>query len=395
MKKWTIIFLVIALCLIGILLFRNQIIKLFFAASSPQGELGVTVANLNQNNQNISPNENQGAPVKPLPADSVSDVQVVASNLQIPWEIAFLPTGEMLVTERTGNLLKIGTDKTVIKIEGVSDIGEGGLQGMALHPDFAVNNFVYLYLTTKSGDALINRVERYKLTGDTLTDQQIIFTDIPGAQYHDGGRLEFGPDAKLYVTTGDAGQADRAQDIKYLGGKILRLNDDGSIPTDNPIAGSAVYSFGHRNPQGLAWDDTNRLWATEHGRSGVNSGLDELNLIEPNENYGWPTIQGDQTQTGLVAPVINSGPDVTWAPGDAVFLNGSIFFSGLRGEALYQYNLETEKFTTHFYRDFGRLRAVVIGLDSFIYVSTSNRDGRGEVKTDDDKIIRINPEIFK
>ncbi len=394
MKKGIIVSIIIILMIIGALLFRGRILKLLFRTSPPQGEMGVTIDDPNQTNQNIPSISPEPNPVKPLPAAPEQNVEIIATNLQIPWEIAFLPTGEMLVTERPGNLLKIDADKTVIKIEGVQHIGEGGLQGMALHPNFAENNFIYLYFTTTAGDTLINRVERYQLTGDALTDKQIIFNNIPGANYHDGGRIEFGPDGKLYVTTGDATKADRAQDIKYLGGKILRLNDGGSIPDDNPISGSPVYSFGHRNPQGLAWDDAGQLWATEHGRSGVLSGLDELNLIKPNKNYGWPTIQGDQIQNGLVTPVINSGSNVTWAPGDAIFLNGSIFFTGLRGEALYQYNITTKKFTTHFYRDFGRLRAVVIGPDGFIYLSTSNLDGRGDIKESDDKIIRINPKIF-
>ena len=224
---------------------------------------------------------------------------------------------------------------------------------------------------------------------------KIILANLPGAQYHDGGRIEFGPDGLLYVTVGDAGKASQAQDLNFLGGKILRLNDDGSIPTDNPIATSLVYSVGHRNPQGLAWDNTGQLWATEHGRSGVLTGLDELNLIKPGQNYGWPTIQGDQTKAGLVAPVSHSGPDITWAPGDAIYLNDSIFFTGLRGEALYQYNIKTKQITSHFYRDFGRLRALIIGPDGFIYISTSNTDGRGEIKTEDDKIIKINPTIFE
>ncbi|NUM25841.1 MAG: PQQ-dependent sugar dehydrogenase [Candidatus Buchananbacteria bacterium] len=391
MKKGVLISLFIIIFLVTAFLFRTKITRLFFSPSAPQGELGINVFNLAANR---TPDTNQTPNAKPGADQAVTDIEIIAKNLLIPWEIGFLPTGEMLVTERAGNLLKIGANKTVIKIQGVEHVGEGGLQGMALHPDFKNNNFIYLYLTTRTKDGLINRVERYRLTGDTLTDKKIIIDNIPGAQYHDGGRIEFGPDSKLYVTTGDATKSDKAQDPNFLGGKILRLNDDGSIPSDNPNPTSLIYSLGHRNPQGLAWDESGQLWATEHGRSGALSGLDELNIIEPNQNYGWPTIQGDQTKPGLTTPVVHSGSDVTWAPGDAIYLNGSIFFTGLRGEAIYQYQIETKKFFTHFYRDFGRLRAIVIGPDGFIYVSTSNTDGRGESKTEDDKIIAINPEIF-
>lgn len=324
-------------------------------------------------------------------------VKVVAENLQIPWEIAFLPTGEMLVTERPGRLLKITADKTVINVEGVHHVGEGGLLGMALHPDFANNNWIYLYLTTQTDNGLKNRVERYKLDGNTLVDKKDILIDIPGAVNHDGGRIVFGPDGMLYITTGDAGVAKSAQDLKSLAGKILRLRDDGSIPDDNPYL-TAVYSYGHRNPQGLAWDDKGRLWATEHGRSGDVSGFDELNLIEKGGNYGWPTIQGDEKAAGMITPKINSGSKETWAPAAAVYLNGSIFFAGLRGESLYEAKIDAAgnvmEIKAHLKGQYGRLRALTLGPDAYLYLSTSNRDGRGDVNEADDKIIKFHPEIF-
>ena len=393
MKKTLITLVISGLIILGaFLIFKDQIKQYFFSPQIPPGEIGVTKESLQQ--KEAEPKTETNAE-KTEPEIKTPDIQIIAQNLQIPWEIAFLPTGEMLTTERPGNLLKIGLDKTVIKIEGVQHVGEGGLQGLALHPDFANNNWLYLYLTTKPDDSLINRVERYKLVGNTLTEKTVIIDNIPGAQYHDGGRLKFGPDNKLYITTGDATQSSKAQDLNYLGGKILRLNDDGSIPQDNPFKNSPVYSSGHRNPQGLAWDNLGQLWATEHGRSAPLSGYDELNRIEKGKNYGWPVIQGGEAKQGMVTPVINSGPNFTWAPAGAIYLDGSIFFAGLRGEALYQYNLETKEFKTHFFKDFGRLRAVVVGPDGFIYVSTSNKDGRGEVKEGDDKIIKINPEVFR
>ncbi len=325
------------------------------------------------------------------------ELEIIAENLHTPWEIAFLPDGDLLVTERPGMLKRIGKEKRIYAIEGVEHIGEGGLLGLALHPRFSENQWMYLYLTTKNGEGLINRVERYRFAGDRLTEKMVIIDNIPGAAYHDGGRIAFGPDGYLYVTTGDAGNPNFAQDINSLAGKILRLKDDGSIPSDNPF-GNAVYSYGHRNSQGLAWDDKGQLWATEHGRSGILSGLDELNLIEKGKNYGWSVIQGDETKANMESPITQSGPDETWAPAGATFWNGSVFFGGLRGEALYEANVINERnvsIKVHFRKEFGRIRAVVLGPDTFLYLITSNTDGRGEIKTGDDKIIRINPLIFR
>lgn len=318
------------------------------------------------------------------------EIEIVTENLEIPWEMVPLPSGEWLVTERPGRLLKIGKDKTVIPVEGVEHRGEGGLLGLALHPDFERNGWIYLYLTSKSGEKLINRVERYRLASDELFDKKIILDNIPGASNHDGGRIAFGPDELLYITTGDAGDEASAQDTRSLAGKILRLHDDGRVPADNPF-GNAVYSYGHRNSQGLAWDEAGNLWATEHGRSGLQSGYDELNLITKGANYGWPEIEGDETREGMITPVANSGADETWAPGGAVYTNGSIFFAGLRGETLYEAKLEGTKvadLVAHLRGNYGRLRSVSVVQNS-LYVLTSNRDGRGTPKLGDDKIIRL------
>lgn len=318
-------------------------------------------------------------------ADEEPAVEVIAENLEIPWEIAWLPDGSILVTERPGRLLKIGTDRTVIPIQGVRHVGEGGLLGMALHPSFAENQQIYLYLTTQSGSGLTNRVERYRLNGNALQDRTVILEGIPGAQIHDGGRIAFGPDGMLYVTTGDAGNSALAQDPSSLAGKILRISDDGS---------AEPYSLGHRNPQGITWDSRGRMWATEHGRSGVLSGFDELNLIEKGKNYGWPEIQGDETRTELNAPVAHSGARDTWAPASAEFFNQSIFFGGLRGEALYEADVSNPAAVSiqeHFKNQHGRIRTVRVGPDGFLYLLTSNRDGRGKVNAGDDKIIRVNP----
>lgn len=339
-----------------------------------------------------------------LPAN---DIEVVANDLEIPWEIVFLPDGDMLVTERPGTLKRIGKEKRVQTINGVEHIGEGGLLGMALHPQFKENHWLYLYLTTATDNGLKNRVERYRLEDNTLSDEKIIIDNIPGAAYHDGGRIAFSPDGYLYITTGDAGKPDSAQDINSLAGKILRLKDDGLIPADNPF-NNAVYSYGHRNSQGLAWDDKGHLWATEHGRTtGILSGLDELNFIEKGKNYGWPIIQGDEKKERMETPIVQSGTNETWAPAGIIYWNESLFFGGLRGESLYearlnfvsqnlsgQANINVE-LKTHFREEFGRIRAVVFGPDGFIYITTSNTDGRGDPYADDDKIIKINPGIFR
>ncbi|MFV1917352.1 MAG: sorbosone dehydrogenase family protein [Patescibacteria group bacterium] len=325
------------------------------------------------------------------------DIEVVAQNLEIPWEVAFLPSGEILVTERPGRLLKIGQDRTVIEVSGVHHVGEGGLLGLALHPDFDSNQQIYLYLTSQKNGKIVNRVERYRLVGNSLSQREVILEGIAGAQNHDGGRIEFGPDGYLYITTGDAQKTALSQNTNSLNGKILRIKDDGSIPSGNPF-GNAVYSYGHRNVQGIAWDNEGRLWATEHGRSGVLSGLDELNLIEPGKNYGWPTIQGDETREGMTGPVIHSGASETWAPADAEYLNGSIFFVGLRGATLYEAKIENENVTSlvkHLGGEYGRLRVARLGPDGYLYIATSNQDGRGIPKSGDDKLLRINPRIFQ
>jgi glucose/arabinose dehydrogenase len=313
--------------------------------------------------------------------------EIIAEDLTVPWAIAFLPDGDMLVTERGGKLKRLGKSSADFTINGVSAKGEGGLLGMALHPNFKQNNFLYLYFTT--GDST-NKIVRYRLQNNQLTEDRTIIENIPGASNHDGGRIAFGPDDLLYITTGDAQETSNAQDKNSLAGKILRLHDDGSIPADNPFS-NAVYSLGHRNPQGLAWDSQDRLWATEHGRSGASTGLDELNLIERGQNYGWPTIQGDETQTGMKTPVTNSGAKATWAPAGLAINGNTIYFAGLRGQSLYQTNISGNSVgtvTANFFSQYGRLRAVTIH-DGYLYFSTSNRDGRGRPTAGDDKIFRL------
>lgn len=322
-------------------------------------------------------------------------IEIVARRLDIPWGIAFLPKGDLLVTERSGQLLRIGDNEQTFTINGVRSVGEGGLLGLALHPDFEQNNWIYLYFTTDGLGGLVNRVDRYELKDDQLSNREIIIGDIPGARNHDGGQIAFGPDGYLYITTGDTGQPELAQDTNSLAGKILRVTEEGDIPSDNPFD-NAVYSYGHRNSQGLAWDDEGRLWSVEHGRSGIKSGFDELNRIELGGNYGWPEIQGSETQEGMIAPVVHSGPDETWAPAGMTFVDGSLFFAGLRGSSLYQAKIINDskvQLRAHFAGEYGRVRAVA-SKDNNIYFSTSNTDGRGTPSEEDDLIVRVSKQLL-
>lgn len=326
------------------------------------------------------------------PVVDIPLISTVATQLEIPWEVVFLPDGEMLVTERPGTLvlLKGGSE---LPVPGIRHIGEGGLLGAALHPDFSENRLLYLYQTTQAPEGLINRIVRYRLDEAALTLDQVILDNIPGARFHDGGRIAFGPDGHLYATVGDATNEDEAQNPQSLNGTILRLTAEGEIPADNPFD-SYVYSYGHRNPQGLAWDEAGNLWSTEHGRSGIRSGFDELNLIQAGGNYGWPDSQGDVVAAGTIGPVLHSGAETTWAPASAAFLNGSLFFAGLRGEALYEAVLDGKEVIElrQHVTNYGRLRTVAVGPDRLLYLTTSNRDGRGDhVAPEDDRLLRVNP----
>lgn len=334
--------------------------------------------------------------------DDSKDIEVLAKELTVPWGVAFLPGGDLLVTERSGTLRRIGQDKQSHRINGVSHVGEGGLLGLALDPKFASNGRIYLYMTTRTdrpdrpAGGLTNRIERYKYSDDKLSDRLVILKDIPGEASHDGGRVAFGPDGYLYVATGDAGKTANAQDTSSLAGKILRLTADGQPAPGNPF-GNAIYSYGHRNPQGLAWDDKGQLWSTEHGRSGQQSGYDELNLIRAGANYGWPEIQGDEYRPGMERPVAHSGPNETWAPGGLAYADGSLYFGGLRGQSLYQAKITGDKpvsLTAYFQKDYGRVRTTAVSGD-YLYLTTSNTDGRGTPKDGDDKVVRMKLSVFK
>ena len=377
--------------LLGIIfIFKDAITPFFFTPTAND------IAQNTEIIQEVEQNEIESEVNKNTSVSSTPEV--IASNLSVPWDVAFLPNGDLLITERTGSLVHIDRSgvKTSIPVPDASSGGEGGLLGLALHPEFASNNLLYLYMTTNSTDGLINRVVRYAFENNSLKSPVTIIDAIPGARYHDGGRIAFGPDGHLYITAGDAGVTAYAQDTSSLAGKILRLNDDGSVPSDNPFQ-NEVYSYGHRNPQGLAWDNTGQLWSTEHGRSGAQSGFDELNKIEKGSNYGWPESQGDTVLDGTIAPVIHSGSDSTWAPASLAYNSGHFFWGGLRGEGIYiaeQTSAGASLLSPRFFREYGRIRTVLIGPDGYLYFTTSNTDGRGRPQNGDDKLYRIHPDAL-
>ncbi len=320
-------------------------------------------------------------------------VLALAQHLEIPWALDFLPDGSIVFTERPGRIRIVSPSgelnaEPLLTIPEVAHDGEGGLLGIAVHPDFNTSGYIYVYYTYRSGGRLTNKVVRLLYNGGELVPDKVIIDGIPGASNHNGGRIKFGPDGMLYITTGDASNAQLAQDIGSLAGKILRL-DDGTIPSDNPFPGSPVYSYGHRNPQGLAWDSDGRLWATEHGQSAT----DELNLIVAGQNYGWPVIRGNETAPGMKNPVVHSG-SITWAPSGMAFLDGYLYFAGLRGQSIFWVDISNpaELPARLFDGDFGRVRDIVVGLDGYLYIITSNRDGRAIPSGVDDQLIRIDPD---
>ena len=325
-------------------------------------------------------------------ADSTADtIEIVATDLNIPWEMVWLPDGTTLITERPGQLVQLGTDGEVRRVDvpRVSVLGEGGLLGMTLHPEYEDNNWLYLYRTYRE-DTVLNEVVRYTYdqATHTLHEELTIIDAIPGARYHDGGRIAFGPDGYLYITTGDAVEPRLSQDRDSLAGKILRVTEEGAVPEDNPF-GTPVYSYGHRNPQGIAWDDAGRLWSTEHGQRAQ----DELNRIEAGGNYGWPEIEGDETAEGMKTAVVNSGTNETWAPSGMSIVGDTIFFTGLRGARLYRADIIDEnrvELSTYFAEEYGRLRTAVLNpTEDALYLLTNNTDGRGSPEENDDRVIRV------
>lgn len=370
MKKFIIIALIVALVALLLTVFQNQF-----------GNQLINVQTKLDNNSSS-------------PTASTQQTKIIAENLDVPWAIDFLPNDQIIFTQRSGAISVIDTNGDISPIANIdiNNVGEGGLLGIAVDPDFNNNNYIYTYYTySSSGENTLNKVSRFTLENNQLINEKVLVDNIAGASNHDGGRIKFGPDGYLYITTGDAQVPSRSQDINSLSGKILRVTKDGTAAPGNPFK-TRIYSWGHRNPQGIAWDNNGNLWSTEHGRSGIESGLDELNLIKAGVNYGWPTIEGNETKSGMETAIINSGANDTWAPAGLTYLNGKFYFGGLRGSALYEYNPETKKLNEYFKNELGRIREVIVGPNNLLYITTSNKDGRGDPKSGDDKIIQVNPE---
>jgi len=309
------------------------------------------------------------------------EIEVLAENLDTPWAIDFLPDGKIIFTERYGriSILDNGKIKAVAEL-GVSELSESGLLGIAVDPDFSKNKFVYVYYTHENG----NRISRFELN-DRLENEFILIDNIPNARFHDGGRLKFGSDGKLYATTGDATIPSSAQDVTSLAGKILRLNKDSTIPKDNPF-GNYVFSYGHRNPQGLAWHPaTNQLYASEHGQTRN----DEINIIVKGENYGWPI---EECNALNYQKPVRCYSEFTLAPSGIAFYNNNLYVAGLRGTQLRKIVFDKDGKAilneVELFKNLGRIREVV-EHDGYLYIATSNRDGRGIPKINDDRIIRV------
>jgi glucose/arabinose dehydrogenase len=338
-------------------------------------------------------------------------VETVVSGLQVPWAIVWTPDRRMLFTERPGRVRVVANgqlqSEPFYTVPDVEPTGESGLMDISLHPQFASNHYAYLTYAYNAGRQLV-KVVRYVEDGKTLKQDKIIIDQIPAAQFHAGCRARFGPDGKLYITTGDATQRELAQRLDSLAGKTLRLNDDGSVPSDNPFMGQQaarpeIWSYGHRNAQGMDWQPgTNLMFQTEHGPSGFDGpgGGDEVNIVERGKNYGWPIIHHKETRAGLESPLLEYTP--ACAPASGMFyrssafpsFRGNFFFGCLRGERIIRVIFDGRKVVSQenlLEGKYGRIREMAEGPDGAIYFSTSNRDGRGKPANDDDRIIRLSP----
>ncbi|MBB3043558.1 PQQ-dependent sugar dehydrogenase [Nocardioides soli] len=336
-----------------------------------------------------SPTEDPGPP---------KVVDTIATDLATPWGIAFLPNGDAVVTERDSTrvlLLEapsydVRTIGSIAGAVGLGDLGgEAGLLGVAVSPSFDRDRMLFFYFSTDHD----NRIVKAPLRGGRLGTPRVILDGIPQGHIHDGGRLAFGPDGYLYASTGETGQPELAQDKDTTAGKILRITVDGKPAPDNPFPNSPIWSYGHRNVQGLAFDSDGRLWASEFG----DNRYDELNLIKPGHNYGWPMVEGQAGDQGGGEGLTD--PQVVWdtdqaSPSGLAYLDGHLWLAALRGERLWRVDVDGGRAshpTDFFVGSYGRLRTVVAAPDGNLWVTTSNRDGRGDPAEHDDRILVIRP----
>ena len=341
-------------------------------------------------------------PVNMSNEDIPYNIEVVAEGVNVPWEMVFSDEKTIYFTERPGSLRVIRNGE--LKKEPLLELGspfisngEGGLLGLEIDPKFEENHYMYIYHSYEKDGVVQNRVLRLIVDEEKAEIDRVILDNIVGDTNHNGGRIKIGPDGMLYITAGDKYEPDLAQDKDSMGGKIFRIHLDGSIPEDNPFSGSPVYSYGHRNPQGMAWHpETGKLYSSEHGQSAH----DEINQIKSGQNYGWPIIEGDQTEAGIVSPILHSGNE-TWAPSGMTFIstgpwNNQLLVANLRGNQILKVELEpngedVKNVEALFKEKYGRIRNVVEGPDGSLYIMTNNRDGRGTPIDGDDRIIRMVP----
>ena len=351
-----------------------------------------------------------------LPTPPDIRVEAWVTGLEAPWSLVFLPDGRALVSERPGRIRLIQNGhlekspyavfETTRGASGAGDFflnlfarGEGGLMGLAVHPKFPTEPYIYAMYTWRGVRGVRNRIIRLVDRGTHGVFDKIVLGGVPGALFHNGGRIAFGPDGMLYATTGEIFEMHMAQDLKAFGGKVLRIDPGGGIPSDNPFPNSPVWSYGHRNPQGLAWHpETGALYQSEHGPSGeVGFGAhDEINIIEEGRNYGWPRIVGAPGRAPYVDPIA-MWPNTSVPPAGMTFHKGALYVATLRSEALIRLRIEGRRVLSierlfagdEYDGVLGRLRDAVDGPDGHLYVLTSNRDGRGSPRPGDDKILRM------
>ncbi|MFC3575416.1 PQQ-dependent sugar dehydrogenase [Streptomyces yaanensis] len=336
----------------------------------------------------------QAAEETPSAKGSVRVVRTVAQNLKTPWGLAALPGGGLLVSSRDEGTITRIDEKTGKKTElgavpGVSASGEGGLLGIALSPGYAADHLIYAYLTTDSDNRIVRMLyDAKKPAGQQLGAPDTVLKGIPKGFIHNGGRIAFGPDGMLYAGTGESGSGGLAQDLKSLGGKILRITPEGNPAPGNPFPDSPVYSYGHRNVQGLAWDSRQRLFASEFGQNT----WDELNAIKPGGNYGWPDAEGTSADPKYINPIAQWHTDQA-SPSGTAYAEGSIWMAGLRGQRLWRIPLKGTKASAapqaFLKSTYGRLRTVVAAGGDKLWLTTSNTDGRGKPKQGDDRILEL------
>ncbi len=348
----------------------------------------VTATPSDQETAPPSPDPTSASPSREDPPGPPRVIDTVARNLAVPWGIDFLPDGTAIVTERDTRRVLAIDDGRVTRIglvESAAPQGEAGLLGVAVSPDFAEDRRIFLYVTTAED----NRIVRTTYRNGRLGPPEVILDGIPNGFIHDGGRLQFGPDGYLYASTGETGVPELAPDRGSLGGKILRITRNGDPAPGNPDPSSPIWTLGHRNVQGLAFDDDDNLWASEFGAST----FDELNLIRRGGNYGWPRFEGRGDDPDLV------NPQVVWdtseaSPSGLAYLDGRLWLGALQGERLWRIDVadgRATRPTDFFVGRYGRLRTVVVAPDGNLWVSTSNRDGRATPGPDDDQILVVDP----